>query len=68
MLMLFADNNRVNVDLLDLPERGSGSENNSSTSREHVLHTVMLLFREYVDGIMMNEVDDQEASWKIKWP
>ncbi len=65
--MLFADNNRGKGDLLYLPERGSVSENNSSTNREHVLHTAMLLFREYVDGAMMDEIDDQEASWKIKW-
>lgn len=28
----------------------------------------MLLFREYVDGIMMDEIDDQKASWEIKGP
>lgn len=43
---------------LDIPEaiyeifqkEAEVPENNSSTSREHVLHTAMLLFCEYVDG------------------
>ena len=43
---------------LDIPEaiyeifqkEAGGPENNSSTSREHVLHTALLLFGEYVDG------------------
>ena len=43
---------------LDIPEavyeifrkEAEVPENNSSTNREHVLHTAMLLFCEYVDG------------------